>query len=101
MYTNPIPHIFIFHLANITRATLRPPTVMHIQHNSESNELTSAIYQGKFKSRYNTTLIHKEWHIHLVGYKPFKCEKHPRKFKGGIRCGGHLAITYGGELLYL
>ena len=25
----------------------------------------------------------------------------PRKFKGGICCGGHLAITYGGELLYL
>ena len=24
----------------------------------------------------------------------------PRKFKGGICCGGHLAITYGGELLY-
>ena len=25
----------------------------------------------------------------------------PRKFKGGICCGGHLAVTYGGELLYL
>ena len=24
-----------------------------------------------------------------------------RKFKGGICCGGHLAVTYGGELLYL
>ena len=24
-----------------------------------------------------------------------------RKFKGGICCGGHLAATYGGELLYL
>ena len=24
-----------------------------------------------------------------------------RKFKVGICCGGHLAITYGGELLYL
>lgn len=25
----------------------------------------------------------------------------PRKFKGGIPCGSHLAITYGGQLLYL
>ena len=25
----------------------------------------------------------------------------PRKFKEGICCGGHLAVTYGGELLYL
>ena len=24
-----------------------------------------------------------------------------RKFKGGICRGGHLAVTYGGELLYL
>ena len=24
-----------------------------------------------------------------------------RKFKGGICCGSHLAITYGGQLLYL
>ena len=24
-----------------------------------------------------------------------------RKFKGGICCGGHLAVTNGGELLYL
>ena len=24
-----------------------------------------------------------------------------RKFKRGICCGGHLAVTYGGELLYL
>ena len=24
-----------------------------------------------------------------------------RKFKGGICCSGHLAITYGGELMYL
>ena len=24
-----------------------------------------------------------------------------RKFKGGIFCDGHLAVTYGGELLYL
>ena len=24
-----------------------------------------------------------------------------KKFKGGICCGGHLAVTYGGELLYL
>ena len=24
-----------------------------------------------------------------------------RKFEGGICCGGHLAVTYGGELLYL
>ena len=27
--------------------------------------------------------------------------KNSRKFKGGICCGSHLAITYGGELLYL
>ena len=26
--------------------------------------------------------------------------KWPRKFKGRICCGGHLAVTYGGELLY-
>ena len=26
---------------------------------------------------------------------------YPRKFKGGICCGGHLAVTYGGELLYI
>ena len=25
----------------------------------------------------------------------------PRKFKGGICCGGHLVVTYGAELLYL
>ena len=25
----------------------------------------------------------------------------PKKFKGGIWCGGHLAVSYGGELLYL
>ena len=25
----------------------------------------------------------------------------PRKFEGGVCCGGHLAVTYGGELLYL
>ena len=25
----------------------------------------------------------------------------PRKFKGGICCSGHLAITYEGEFLYL
>ena len=25
----------------------------------------------------------------------------PRKFKGGICCGSHLAVTYGGELSYL
>ena len=25
----------------------------------------------------------------------------PRKLKGGIGCGGHLAVTYGGELIYL
>ena len=24
-----------------------------------------------------------------------------RKFKGEICCGGHLTVTYGGELLYL
>ena len=24
----------------------------------------------------------------------------PRKFKGGICCGGHLGVTYGGALLY-
>ena len=26
---------------------------------------------------------------------------YPRKFKGEICCGDHLAVTYGGELLYL
>ena len=25
----------------------------------------------------------------------------PRKFRGGICCGGHFAVTYAGELLYL
>ena len=25
----------------------------------------------------------------------------PRKFKGGICCGSHLAVTYGANLLYL
>ena len=34
-----------------------------------------------------------------VGNIDFKIE--PRKFKGGICCGGHLVVTYGAELLYL
>ena len=30
-----------------------------------------------------------------------KCMLETRKIKGGICCGGHLAVTYGGKLLYL
>ena len=34
-------------------------------------------------------------------FKQYRKEVSTRKLKGGICCGGHLAVTYGGELLYL
>ena len=50
--------------------------------------------------RYNTNF--KLLNVRLVrGSHRIRDASHPRKFKRGICCGGHLAITYGGELLYL
>ena len=67
------------------------------------------------------TYISIKWHIFLFFFKPImvfvlfrhvltddqirkqSCKSnvlYPRKFKGGICCGDHLAVTYGGELLY-
>ena len=40
------------------------------------------------------------WRLYF-GPGIWNIEHIPRKFKGGICCGGHLSVTYGGELLYL
>ena len=39
--------------------------------------------------------------IHQVNHTYKDFVHFPRKFKGGLCCGGHFAVTYGGELLYL
>ena len=57
-----------------------------------------------YTTRKNNILIKKSQKIQLSDLKCAILNKYAfesRKFKGGICCCGHLAVTYGGELLYL
>ena len=49
-----------------------------------------------FSKRVYILFVIFKWLFNLL-----KCLIYPRKFKGGICCGGHLVVTYGAELLYL
>ena len=64
------------------------------------------VYSTNFDIRDVFSCGHAVYHriILCLGYLPVWCLTivfYPRKFKGGICCGGHLAVTYGDELFYL
>ena len=53
--------------------------------------------------KYHNCILTRPCHLPSENTSDFKSlyDTIPRKFKGGICCGSHLAVTYRGELLYL
>ena len=75
------------------------------------HKIQLSIYEGTdimfiHDKKFNINCTCMSWEISAFGwrlchiYHQTDCLD-PRKFKGGICCGGHLAVTYWGELLYL